>query len=297
MNKETKEIFEKLGGRNAVSFVFDVTYAAVMVWEKKGVPAKYVPTMSSLTGCDRSVIRPDLYGKEAYVDMGALERASVGLHLYQKKKRGRKINEPKKAELSASRDNDIYTMYTSGKTLQEIGDKYGFTRERARQILSKYGVSRLDGGQAMRSFACVAHRGKEQKEKTAKRLAKSWGCTKEQYDFLRGFNEDYRKTPLRAYTEQKRNAKVRGISWDFNLWSWWKAWDESGKWSCRGRGRDKYVMARIADLGGYNKGNVEIITMSQNAKDYYKYHLDEHKEIVRKAKKNKPCAVRRMPKK
>lgn len=39
-------------------------------------------------------------------------------------------------------------QYKSGETLQQIGDEYGISRERVRQILAKHGVKRSQGGQA-----------------------------------------------------------------------------------------------------------------------------------------------------
>lgn len=41
-----------------------------------------------------------------------------------------------------TRDEMMAAMYVAGKTLQEIGDANGVTRERVRQVLSKQGVSR-----------------------------------------------------------------------------------------------------------------------------------------------------------
>lgn len=38
-------------------------------------------------------------------------------------------------------------MYASGKTLQQIGDKYEISRERVRQILGRMGVQRRGKGE------------------------------------------------------------------------------------------------------------------------------------------------------
>lgn len=47
-----------------------------------------------------------------------------------------------------TRARDMAEMYTSGSTLQEIGDIYGITRERVRQILSGLGIDKEKGGLA-----------------------------------------------------------------------------------------------------------------------------------------------------
>lgn len=44
------------------------------------------------------------------------------------------------------RDCLILIAYKSGQTLQEIGDKYGISRERIRVIIKKYGLTKKDGG-------------------------------------------------------------------------------------------------------------------------------------------------------
>jgi hypothetical protein len=51
-----------------------------------------------------------------------------------------KKNQIKKSAMS--RDETMAAMYVAGKTLQEIGDAYGVTRERVRQVLSQQDVSR-----------------------------------------------------------------------------------------------------------------------------------------------------------
>ena len=38
------------------------------------------------------------------------------------------------------------SLYESGKTLQEVGDVFGITRERARQIMRRLGVGPEQGG-------------------------------------------------------------------------------------------------------------------------------------------------------
>lgn len=45
-----------------------------------------------------------------------------------------------------TRDIDIENRYRSGETLQKIGTHYGISRERVRQILSRKGITKADGG-------------------------------------------------------------------------------------------------------------------------------------------------------
>ncbi len=75
---------------------------------------------------------------------------------------------------------------------------------------------------------------------------------------------------FRAFYRAVCASKERGIEFLFVYEEWVKWWEEQlgSDWlSKRGRGKDKYVMARLGDVGPYTLGNVECITGSQNGKD------------------------------
>lgn len=73
------------------------------------------------------------------------------------------------------------------------------------------------------------------------------------------------ETPCEKYEKQKRNAKLRGISFPMTFEQWWKIWQDSGHWEQRGRIRGCYVMARFGDNGAYSTNNVKIIKHETNA--------------------------------
>lgn len=66
------------------------------------------------------------------------------------------------------------------------------------------------------------------------------------------------------YTTQKAHARQRGIPFWLTFDEWLTIWQDSGCADERGRGRDKYCMARIGDRGAYEVGNVKIIRNSEN---------------------------------
>ena len=66
------------------------------------------------------------------------------------------------------------------------------------------------------------------------------------------------------FRQQRSNARLRGKEFKLTPEQWWKIWQESGHWDERGKGRDKYCMARFGDLGAYEVGNVEIVTNRSN---------------------------------
>ena len=76
------------------------------------------------------------------------------------------------------------------------------------------------------------------------------------------------KDPFRkAYTQQKSNAKGRGIEVKLTFDEWKKIWIDSGKWDQRGRGANKYCMCRFGDKGCYEIGNVFIGLGKINVRD------------------------------
>lgn len=159
-----------------------------------------------------------------------------------------------------ARVDGMVSMYRDGRTLVEIGAKYGITRERVRQLMTRWrGITATSGGQHIRSKRKQIAR---HAKLDAKCLAKH-GCTWAQYVQLREL-----KRPLRAFGQQKANAHLRGIAWEMTLWQWWTVWQDSGKWEHRGRGHG-FAMCRLRDSGPYAAWNVYIATNKQNVMDYW----------------------------
>lgn len=187
----------------------------------------------------------------------------------------------------SGRAEAMAAMYAGGKTLAEIGELYGVTRERVRQIISKrHGMTASDGGISVRASD-------KRKSKAAAREAKylaEYGCTYSQYQSLmkigRDMQEDgesFYRTPTVAFNSQRQNAKDRGIEWNLKIWEWWAIWQKSGKWSLRGKRKGQYVMCRFLDAGAYEAGNVYIATCSHNCsvqpnhpkRRQFKLHMEE----------------------
>lgn len=159
-----------------------------------------------------------------------------------------------------ARTEEMAELYREGCTLQEIGDRYGISRERVRQVLRAANVAGYEGGAAVLSAAKRADR----MSKLEARFQKKYGMPRLEVLHLRRIGATGR------YQRQRENAKKRGIEWKLSLSEWWKVWDDSGKWNKRGRSKDMYVMSRVADNGAYEIGNVMIITASQNHFEYRK---------------------------
>lgn len=78
---------------------------------------------------------------------------------------------------------------------------------------------------------------------------------------------DLYKEIYSLFSRQRASAKFRGINWNFTFEEWLGLWLASGHISDRGRGSDKYVMARFNDEGEYSPENCFIQTFGDNIRE------------------------------
>jgi len=149
-------------------------------------------------------------------------------------------------------------LYKSGVTLAKIGEQFGVSRERIRQVLSAYGLTRADGGQ---SVVADAKRKEMAEKKKSNKFCERLGITKQEWI------EAKSSGVLQSYRNQAHTAEVRGIQWLFTFKEWHKVWIDSGKLEQRGKYKDGYCMSRKNDQGPYASWNVEIKTNSENSRE------------------------------
>lgn len=167
------------------------------------------------------------------------------------------------------RDAEWVLLYRDGKTLQEIGDMYGVTRERVRQRLARLGLSSSCGGRSMRSLRNVPDKIEKAKAKDTAREAKShakYGMGYAEIKKISPLPRGRAAHPLRRFGVQRRSARKRGIEWQMTFAEWWGVWQDSGNWAQRGRNAGQFVMARWADDGPYSVDNVYICTVEDNGR-------------------------------
>lgn len=166
------------------------------------------------------------------------------------------------------RNKQIAAYYKKGWTLERIGQKYGVSRERIRQLLKAQGLTGKDGGHAVQMIevrkrheeAAERHRLK-MRERARKRVKKAYGCSLELWEELGGHRWDKNpNSPVYKFMNIKRLAKYkRDLKWELTLQQWWDLWQKSGKWDQCGTKRGQYVMARIDKNKPYKVGNVKIV--------------------------------------
>lgn len=200
------------------------------------------------------------------------------------------------------RADAMCAMFMAGRTLQEIGDLFSVTRERVRQILKKHGgITGCDGGQAKQAQDARAAR----KAKREAECQEKFGCSLKQIAAIRKMGRQHMAnggswytTPMGAFVNQKNNSRMRGIDWGLKFWEWWTIWQDSGKWSERGRGSEAYVMCRFGDTGGYTVGNAYIATNLHNIKfqpnNPYRLQHPDHEKFMASlpnSRARKGCSV------
>lgn len=149
------------------------------------------------------------------------------------------------------------SMFRQGITLAKIGEQFGITRERVRQLLKKQGIVGADGGQRFTTR-------KRSVDKAAVADAKSilkWGVPHAKLTQLRA------EGVIQSFKNHVRNAAARGIAFKLTFPQWFAIWQTSGKLDQRGRGKGKYVMSRIKDDGCYEIGNVHIQSAVENSRE------------------------------
>lgn len=158
------------------------------------------------------------------------------------------------------RNERIAQLYQEGLTLETIGQKYGLTRERIRQIIRTQGVSKTEGGAALARQRRIASKSQYKEAFYLKRF----GHTKAEH--LRLLQMDHKDLAagvqmyrLRMYRfRQARSNLRRTYGWTLTLAQWWAIWEASGLWHLHGRGAGLYGMVRLDRSKGFELGNVEI---------------------------------------
>lgn len=101
-----------------------------------------------------------------------------------------------------------------------------------------------------------------------KHAMKLYGCSNSRaVELNSGLSLRDKTSSSMAYLNQRGSASCRGISWEISFEEWLRIWVESGFFSKRGRGKNRYCMCRKNDVGPYKIGNVFIATVQENSRD------------------------------
>lgn len=89
---------------------------------------------------------------------------------------------------------------------------------------------------------------------------------------------------LEAYRAHFNNALRRGIGFELSFADWWTWWKTDDRWSMRGVGQGRFVMARRGDVGPYALDNIYCTTQQQHIRDIDPARLSASQRAVWEAK-------------
>jgi hypothetical protein len=238
----------------------ELTDTEILIW------TGYQPRKMWNQAADREALLRSLAGQglnrtEAAAAMGISYRYLIELASKHGIKFVRKVGSGAGRTTDTAREADMVYRYKSGEFLQAIGDRYGVTRERVRQIISKAeGLTGKDGGQSVNAKV----RATKRRLMAERQCREKRGCSLAEYKSLcdmgkamMAAGEGRVTTPTYAFITHRANARRCGVEWDLKLWDWWQVWQRSGLWNERGRGKGAW-MQRRDKTKGFVPGNVYI---------------------------------------
>lgn len=167
-----------------------------------------------------------------------------------------------------ARELEMCQLFKSGKTLQQIGDSYGLSRERVRRLIKRNGMCWLDGGKHLEAEARRLEREKILAERREARSIKTYGCSHAEVEQInQGMALTDIGSPAYMYFRDSMNAKKRGLRFDITLPQWMDLFDIGGGLSNRCREQDGLVLGRIDKSGHYTIDNVRVVTLAENSRD------------------------------
>jgi len=85
-----------------------------------------------------------------------------------------------------------------------------------------------------------------------------------------------------AFGVLRRNAKRRGVVFGLTFEDFKKFCQKTGYMNGKGKSSEGFHIDRIDETKGYFKGNIQVLTNSENVKKYIAYEHDEKKIRYRK---------------
>lgn len=224
------------------NFTFRIYRRSQMRWKD------HIPTIKWMLENGKTIT--DL--TDYYKVEGDKIRAAIRLHLPHL---AHKVRKPSVWE---ERAVTIEKMLRDGKTLKEVGDVYGVSRQRVKQVVQEY-LPHLKN-------EVVGHALKVKEEKDAIRAARDLKWGRDDYHF----NSDaLARAMSRAFSEKRRNARYTKWGWEI----------ERGDlefplvcpilgieldWFAKKRKENSPSFDRIDSSKGYVKGNVVICSWRAN---------------------------------
>lgn len=168
----------------------------------------------------------------------------------------------KRGPLPSGNDEDFIQMYREGKTLEEIGIQHNLTRERVRQRLAKAGITRHEGGRAIKTKALSTVRAIARKEQAERTSMRRWRLSVDDMVKVRASLTPAKATKLcLQYTHFRNRAGREKIP----LLMTFADYVALMKPFVNQYGCGKIVLHRIDSNKGYENGNLVPLPHSQSS--------------------------------
>lgn len=156
-------------------------------------------------------------------------------------------------------------MYREGKTLAEIGDEFGITRERVRQLIRPL-MTGQKGGRTVRAEKLAKERKEDRLQRQDSRCREEFGCDYETAIRLNlGLHPTHNAhgTRASAYLHQKKamESLYHGVEYKLTFPQWVEAWGDKIIY----KGRGKWALCRIDPTKGFTIDNVRPMEMREKS--------------------------------
>lgn len=163
-----------------------------------------------------------------------------------------------------ARDQAWIDAFRQGATLQEIAASAGLTRQCVALRLKHYGLKRVDGGSHIRTLSRSALRQKIDLERKEAWSARYVGCSRKEFSDTNATLTQHQQTRLiKLYRNTKGRSQREKIPWALSYPDFVHLMKEYIGFY--GRGRNKKVLHQIDKTVGYEKNNLEVITLSESS--------------------------------
>lgn len=173
-----------------------------------------------------------------------------------------------------ARNAQMENLYRDGATMAEIGEQFTLTRQRVKQILDRRGLSKDQGGAAIRrkSLELEKRKALAQKRAAKKQEMIKWcedhlGCSLQEAEAInnhvpiqrRGSKRNAPASILDRYLGTRDQCRHKGQRHYLTFPEWYAAWVASGHWD---NGPEKgWALVRVDPSQGWSSDNAQVVRM------------------------------------
>jgi len=146
------------------------------------------------------------------------------------------------------------------RTMQDISDELGISKQRVHQILKSNNIKANDGGKKLKIKLSKAQKKINNKQKRQRSILRQYGCTEKEALMINGGKPlNTVGTPAYKYKCYCHNLNKKDIDCNLSFPEWYSVWQKSGKYGQMKPGRGGYSLVRKDTSAPASVGNVEVM--------------------------------------